>query len=345
MSGAISIPSMNDRKVFWSVSAVVAVAVGAAILGRSSKNKKVVKEEETWESHVNPKHGSLETVFPEMLYRLEAPGCEYGPPTRNMTIYRVPVTGEENEHKLLIFNAIAVQDDTLQDILKLGIPSVMVVPNDMHRCCAGVWKKRFPDLQVVCPSQACPRVEQVVPVDCSLTDWAARDSFWKKWITVRHIDGWDNFEHVLEVKLAGNKMAMIVCDTLFTVRYDADAGLAGKLIQWIFDSYVVDDNTQPGTLTIPKISRIARIFVIHDWKQAEAWFRSNAGESIYAILVGHGRIGSLQGVPRRHGGCGGPTSETEVVATMVLQCTTAAIRNCMFLLILCIIIHALCFLR
>ena len=282
--------TLSNSKLLWTVATatVTAVGIGAIMRSSSSSSKKVKKmDDESWESHVSKLHGSLETIFPEKLYRLEAPASsDFGPPTRNMFIYRVAVSN--GGYELLIYNAIAVNEETLQEILKLGNPSIMVVPNDMHICCIGVWKKRFPHLKVICFRKPCPTIEQVVPIDCTLTELASHDgSVWKECITVRHIDGWNSFEDILEVKLSTNKVAMIMCDTLFTVPYQADIGPVGRLIQWIFDSYV-DVPAHDGKITVPKVSRIVRIFVIRDWKQAEAWFRKYASESIYAILVNYG---------------------------------------------------------
>ncbi|CAB9505026.1 expressed unknown protein [Seminavis robusta] len=284
-----SMPDTGNGNLLWTLGvAGVVVGIGAALMGGRKEDKK--KEEESWDSHVGKEHGSLEEIFPEKLYRLEAPGCEYGPPTRNMIIYRIlPSKQTEDKPRLLIFNAIAVGEHVLQDILQLGTPTVMVIPNDMHRCCAAVWKKRFPEISVVCPPKAKPKAEEVVNVSCRLLQELAMEPEWMDWITVRHIDGWVEFEDVLEVKLSDTKKAMIVCDLLFTIPYQQDSGMGGKFIQWLFDSNVDssnnDDNTQ---LTIPKVSRVARIFGIADWKKAEQWYRNYADQSVYAILVGHG---------------------------------------------------------
>jgi len=314
--------SSDNNKVLWTTVAsasVVAVGIGVVVtyslMGRQQcdgvKKKKTGdnNEHESWNAHIiNNKHhddinadgdGSghhLEEVFPGMLYRLESSGCDFGPPVRNMIIYRIPPTGDDDNggrHYLLIYNGIAVQEKTLQEILALGTPSVLVVPNAMHRCCAGVWKRRFPKLIVICPTQSRVKVDDVVAVDQTLTEFALSNVTWKDWLVdVSQIDGWDNCEDVLEVKLTDQKQAMIVCDSLFTLSYNRDLGMAGRIIQWIFDSHVDEPSaaTEATRMIIPKVSRVARIFFIKDWTQAEVWFRNYAkrGPDIYAILVGHG---------------------------------------------------------
>ena len=214
-----------------------------------------------------------------------------GPPTRNMSIYRKG--GDGNNKKLVIVSAIAVKEDTLQEILKMGTPSVLVIPNTMHRCCASVWKKRFPNIQVVCPDFSHPKngkatVEEVVKVDMTMDELCQLPE-WKDWLTPRRIDGWVHFEEILEVKLSSTQKAMIVTDLLFTMPLEKDAGVFTSLIQWVFDSSV--EVPAQGEMMIPKVSRVARIFGIQDWNKAESWYRNYAqdrGPNLVAILVGHG---------------------------------------------------------
>ena len=289
---------VSENKTFYTIAAaaVLAVGIGAALGGSAKGRKKPAKEEETWESHVDEKHGDLEEIYPGVLYRLEAPGCEMGPPLRNMTIYRVPSSEKDRPHRLVIISAIAVREDTLQEILALGTPTVMVVPNHMHRCCAGVWKRRFPNLTVVCvgakhPADSRKKIEDAVPVDMTTEELAAQPE-WKDYIAVKRIEGWVHFEEIIEVKLdaAKNKKAMIVCDLLFTMIFPDHPGRIERAILWFFDS-CVEKPASPSEMMIPKVSRVARIFGIRDWNKAEAWYRNYAledGKNIYAILVAHG---------------------------------------------------------
>jgi len=284
-----SLTSHTNKTLLGVAAAVVAVGVSAAVLSRSKPEKK----EETWEDHVNEKHGSLQEIYKDTLYLLEAPGCDMGPPIRNMVIYRVPDKKKKTQHRLMIISAIAVRDDTLQEILELGEPSVLVVPNHMHRCCAAVWKKRFPAMNVVCVGASVPKnsrdkIEAIVKVDTT-TEELSQEAEWKDVLAVKQIDGWAHFEEILELKLSDTKKAMVVCDLLFTMPYDKNCSLFEKTIMWFFDSNIV--LPEEGNMVIPKVSRVGRMFGVLDWKKAEAWYRTYAqehGKSIYAILVGHG---------------------------------------------------------
>jgi len=283
----------NSTSSMWTIAAastLVAVASAALLVGRKKQSQ---GEEDTWDSHVK-EHGSLQEIHAN-LYILEAAGCDRGPPKRNMMIYKVP-DGSSKDHRLVIFNGIAVNEATLEEIEQLGKPTVLVVPNWHHMCCAGVWKRRYPDITVVCPEVAKDSVETIAAllVDASTQEWSQM-SEWSKYIHIREIDGWAPFETVMEVELEANgkgKKAVLVADLLFTIPYCKEDGVVGKLITWIFDSSIdLPNDDDDTTMIVPKVSRIARWFGIKNWKLAEQWYRKyakNEGSKIAAILVGHG---------------------------------------------------------
>jgi hypothetical protein len=251
----------------------------------------------SWESRVVGPHGPLREVWSQVLYALEAPGCSQGPPVRNMTIYRVPDSNvKNNNHRLVIYNGVSIDDATIGAIEALGTPTILVVPNRMHREDAAIWKNKYPHLQVVCPSYCTSKVVEVVPVDMSVEDWVAMEE-WSKWIKIKAIDGWGDFEFVLEVQLETpssnkvGKIAVVVCDLLFTLPYKDKYSWTDHLIAWFFDCNIVLPPDPSTTIIVPKVSRIARIFGINDWKKVERWYRTYAqeyGKLIAVILVGHG---------------------------------------------------------
>ena len=172
---------MSNNQSFGTIAAVTAgaVAIGGAALylktststrTKTSKDEKLAASRakyasESWEDHVASRHGSLQTICPGVLYVLEASGCDMGPPTRNMVIYRRPDGAKNNkENPLMIYNAVAVDENMMEEIEALGKPTVLIVPNCYHRCCAAVYKKRYPDILVVCPEPARERILEVLEV-------------------------------------------------------------------------------------------------------------------------------------------------------------------------------------
>lgn len=223
----------------------------------------------------------------DTLYILEAPGCNQGPPVRNMCIYCIP----DGSKRLVIWNGIAVNEEMLRKIEALGKPAVLVVPNYYHRCCSAVWKNRYPDMMVVCPAPALERAQEAVEVDKTIDEWVTMEEF-AKYVQAKTIDGWGPFENVLELQLdasAKGKKAFVVCDVMFTVPYPEKPGFVERFMFWLFDSSI--DLPPEGEIIVPKVARISRIFAIEDWPKAEVWYRAYArecGKDVAAIVVGHG---------------------------------------------------------
>jgi hypothetical protein len=83
----------------------------------------------------------------------------FGDFPRRMTVVRL------RDSSLVIFSAIALDEDEMQMLEAFGKPAYLIVPNDIHRMDAKVWKDRYPNLVVIAPSGVRGRVEKVVHVD------------------------------------------------------------------------------------------------------------------------------------------------------------------------------------
>jgi hypothetical protein len=78
---------------------------------------------------------------------------------RRMTVVRL------NDARLVVFSAIALDEDEMAALEAYGRPMYLIVPSDKHRLDAKIWKDRYPQIQVVAPEGARAKVEEVVPVD------------------------------------------------------------------------------------------------------------------------------------------------------------------------------------
>ena len=78
---------------------------------------------------------------------------------RRMTVVRLADTS------LVVFSAIALDDDEMSALEAYGRPAVLIVPSDKHRLDAKTWKHRYPEIQVVAPEGARDKVEETVEVD------------------------------------------------------------------------------------------------------------------------------------------------------------------------------------
>jgi hypothetical protein len=66
---------------------------------------------------------------------------------------------------LVVFSAIALDEDEMAWLEAYGRPAFLVVPSDKHRLDAKIWKDRYPAMQVVAPEGARAKIEKIVPVD------------------------------------------------------------------------------------------------------------------------------------------------------------------------------------
>jgi len=78
---------------------------------------------------------------------------------RRMTVVRLKGS------RLVVFSAIALNEEEMTKLEAYGSPAFLVVPSDKHRLDAKPWKNRYPAMQVVTPEGARAKVEDVVPVD------------------------------------------------------------------------------------------------------------------------------------------------------------------------------------
>lgn len=67
-----------------------------------------------------------------------------------------------------IWSAIPLHERAMEQVEALGDPAFLIVPGVAHRLDIKPWKRRYPEMQVLCPPGAREAVEEVIPVD--LTD-------------------------------------------------------------------------------------------------------------------------------------------------------------------------------
>ena len=78
---------------------------------------------------------------------------------RRMTVVRL------NDSRLVVFSAIALDEDEMTSLEAYGRPAYLIVPSDKHRLDAKIWKDRYPGMQVIAPEGAQTKVRETVPVD------------------------------------------------------------------------------------------------------------------------------------------------------------------------------------
>lgn len=125
-------------------------------------------------------------------------------------IQRQMVLARMADGRVVIHNAIALEEPAMKELEAWGAPSVLFVPNGYHRQDAAIWKQRYPMLTVVAPPGSRKRVDKVVRVD-AVTDEAPGDAS----VRLRAIDGMTS-ESLLEVR-SGDDVTLVFCDAILNM--------------------------------------------------------------------------------------------------------------------------------
>jgi hypothetical protein len=110
-------------------------------------------------------HGKLSRLDDNLLSVAGDLPMPMGDFPRRMTVVRL------RDGRLIMFSAIALDESEMQELEAFGRPTFLVVPNDIHRMDAKIWKDRYPQLIVLAPAGARKKVEEVVPVDQTAIDF------------------------------------------------------------------------------------------------------------------------------------------------------------------------------
>jgi hypothetical protein len=82
-----------------------------------------------------------------------------------MTIVRLA------DGNLVIFSAIALREEDMRHVEEFGTPAFLIVPNEIHRMDAKIWKDRYPNMRVLTPAGARAKVAEIVAVDSTAADF------------------------------------------------------------------------------------------------------------------------------------------------------------------------------
>jgi hypothetical protein len=210
-------------------------------------------------------HGKLSRIDDNLLSVAGDLHMPLGDYPRRMTVVRL------NDSRLVIYSAIALDDGEMQSIEAFGEPAYLIVPGDLHRMDAKIWKDRYPDIIVLAPAGIRERVEKVVPVDQTTADF---DDPRVRFVTV---PGTEEHEAALVVETASGT-TLVVNDLIWNL--DDRPGFGG----WILGALGF-------TGSEPHIPPIVELKAVKDKNalrnQLEAWARI---DNLNRIIVSHGDI-------------------------------------------------------
>lgn len=222
----------------------------------------MAKPFETWTVLPHGRLSALDDNLLTVVGDLPMPGGGF---PRRMTVARL------RDGRLVIFSAVALDEPEMAALERFGTPTFLVVPSDIHRMDAKIWKGRYPSIVVIAPSGARKKVEEVVPVDATHIDFGDPS------VRYLSVPGTRDHEAALLVETARGT-TLVVNDLIWNVHHRS--GLGGFL-------YRLFGITGPK----PKIAKVVAARTIKDKQavaaQLEAWARL---ENLNRIIVSHGEV-------------------------------------------------------
>jgi len=135
---------------------------------------------------------------------------------RRMTVVRLC------DGRLVIFSAVALDEEEMRALEDFGEPAFLIVPNDHHRLDSKIWKDRYPAMQVITPKGAREEVGKVVHVDATSADFGDPD------IALMTVPGTREHEAALEVRRP-NGTTLVLNDVVGNMR--GTSGFGGWLLR------------------------------------------------------------------------------------------------------------------
>jgi hypothetical protein len=174
-----------------------------------------VSDDRYWDEEVFP-HTPLRALAPNLwVVQGEFPAARL---PRNMVVYRSP------QHELLLHSVVALGEREMRELEALGEPSVMVIPHWDHWAHIAAFKKRYPTIEVVCPSASIDRVSKHLKVEHSCEEYFPRHG-----VKYYQPPGIYPFEGVLEAPVGEGKVAVIMNDLITNVPHQP--GFYGLLLR------------------------------------------------------------------------------------------------------------------
>lgn len=180
-------------------------------------------------------------------------------------VQRQMAVAKLEDGRLLIHNAMALEEPAMKELEAFGEPAVMFVPNAYHRQDAAIWKQRYPKLKVIAPVAGRKRIAKIVPVDGVIDEAPSDDT-----VRLRPLPGAPH-EGVLEVT-TGGALTAIYCDAILNV--PKIGGLAGMFL------------SPTGQVSVP---RFARLMIVKDRKAFLADVEAVAARGVHRVMFAHGK--------------------------------------------------------
>jgi hypothetical protein len=187
----------------------------------------------------------------------------------SMSLKRVMVVARMQDGRLLIHNAIALEEEAMKELEAWGTPAFIVVPNGWHRLDCAAYKNRYPGARIVCPAGARKKVEQVVPVDLTYDQFEGDET-----VRLEHVPGMKDAEGVLTIR-SGDGVTLVFNDLVFNLPHQS--GMTGLIFRIL------------GSTGGPRVTGLMRRLVVKDRKAVREHLLGLAEiPDLIRIIPGHG---------------------------------------------------------
>lgn len=185
---------------------------------------------------------------------------------RSMTLVRLA------DGRLLIWNAVALDEPSMRSIEEWGTPAFLIVPSALHRLDAGPYKSRYPGLRVFAPVGARSAVGAVLPLDGVLDEFPPDPH-----VSFRPLAGIDDKEGAMLVR-SSDGTTVVLNDALFNMPTPSD--FLGRIV-------VKTLGSAPG----PRVSRLVKLL----WCRDKSAFRQSFAElrdipDLARLIVAHDSV-------------------------------------------------------
>jgi hypothetical protein len=189
-----------------------------------------------------------------------------------MPMKRVMTVAKRSDGRLVIHNGIALEQAAMKELEAFGEPAFLVVPNGYHRMDAPRFKARYPEISVVCPKGATAKVAKVVPVDLDYERYPDDTD-----VSLATLAGVGDAEGVMTVRSAAGT-TVVFNDAVFNMPH------VGGAQGWVLRHVT-------GSTGGPKVSRIARFFIVKDKRAFRADLeRIAATPGLKRVIVSHHEV-------------------------------------------------------
>jgi hypothetical protein len=186
----------------------------------------------------------------------------------NMPLKRVMTLARLASGALVVHNPVALEAGAMAEVEAFGRPAFIVVPNGWHRLDARAFAERYPSARVLAPAGARKKVAAVIAPVGELSDLPTDPA-----IALAPVDGTRGMEAVMTVR-SGDRVSLVFADAVFNMPHEH--GMHGWILKHV-----------TGSSGGPRVSRVARLFLIKDKAPFRAHLERLATPDLARIIVAH----------------------------------------------------------